>query len=201
MSLTLRAMALLLFVSVCSQAETRTLALYAGSAQGLAAESRSAMRTELQRLLTPAGIEVSWKDIHDRKTGEDFELIAVASFEGSCSTSATMSTPLTEKLADTSITDGHILPFFRVDCSRVVQLLGSQVESAMVGRALGRVIAHEIYHIISYTAEHRDTGVSKAVFSARDLIDPKFEFDRWSIGRMAAPTVAGISDTSEASGR
>ena len=69
MSLTLRAMALLLFVSVCSQAETRTLALYAGSAQGLAAESRSAMRTELQRLLTPAGIEVSWKDIHDRKTG------------------------------------------------------------------------------------------------------------------------------------
>lgn len=201
MSLTLRAMALLLFVSVCSQAETRTLALYAGSAQGLDAESRSAMRAELQRLLAPAGIEVFWKDIHYRKTTEDFELIAVASFEGSCSPSVTTSTPVTEKLADTSITDGHILPFFRVDCTRVVQLLGSQMESAMVGRALGRVIAHEIYHIVGRTAEHHDTGVAKAVFSAWDLKDPRFEFDPWSVGRMGAPSVAGLSTGSDASDR
>ena len=159
------------------------------------------MRSELQRLLEPAGIEVFWKDIAERKTSEDFELIVVASFEGWCSLSVTTSALVTVKLADTSITDGHILPFFRVDCTRVVQLLGSQVESAMFGRALGRVIAHEIYHIISYTAEHRDTGVSKAVFSARDLKDPRFEFDPLSLGRMGARPVAGVSDSSEASGR
>ena len=201
MWLTLRAMALLLFVSVCSQAETRTLALYAGSAQGLDGQSRSAMRSELQRLLEPAGIEIFWKDIADRKTSENFELIAVASFEGSCSPPVTTSTPITVKLADTSITDGHILPFFRVDCTRVVQLLGSQVESAMVGRALGRVIAHEVYHIVARTAEHHDTGVAKPVFSAWDLKDPRFEFDRWSVNRMGAPSVAGISDGSDASSR
>jgi len=159
------------------------------------------MRSELQRLLEPAGIEVFWKDIAERKTSEDFELIAVASFEGWCSPSVTTSAPVTVKLADTSITDGHILPFFRVDCTRVVQLLGSQVESAMFGRALGRVIAHEIYHIISHTAEHHDTGVAKAVFSARDLKDPRFEFDPLSLGRMGARPVAGVSDSSEASGR
>jgi hypothetical protein len=201
MSMTLRAMALLLFVSVCSQAETRRLALYAGPAPGLEAESRSAMRTEVQRLLAPAGIEVFWKDMADRKTGEDFELIAVASFEGSCSPSGMMSTPVAVKLADTSITDGHILPFFRVDCTRVVQLLDSQLQSSMLGRALGRVIAHEIYHIISHTAEHHDTGVAKAVFSARDLKDPRFEFDPLSLGRMGAPPVTRFSDGSDASSR
>ena len=201
MSLTLRAMLLVLFVSVCSQAQTRTLALYAGSARGLDTESAAAMRTELQRLLAPAGIELSWKDVSDRRTGEDFELLAVASFEGSCSPSGPTSMPVNVKLADTSITDGHILPFFRVDCTRVVQLLGSQPDSSIVGRALGRVIAHEIYHIVGQTAEHHDTGVAKAVFSARDLRNPRFEFDPWSLARMGAPSVAGISRGSEAAGR
>jgi hypothetical protein len=201
MLLTLRAMLLVLFVSVCSQAETRTLALYAGSAPGLDTESRAALRTELQRLLSPAGIEVSWKDIADRRTGEDFELLAVASFEGSCSPSGPTSRPVNVKLADTSITDSHILPFFRVDCTRVVQLLGSQPDSSMLGRALGRVIAHEIYHIVGQTAEHHDTGVAKAVFSARDLRNPRFEFDPWSLARMGAPSGASISRGAEASGR
>src|SRR5262245_23552333 len=201
MSLTLRAMLLVLFVSVCSQAQTRTLALYAGSARGLDTESVAALRIELQRLLAPAGIEVSWKDIADPRTGEDFELLAVASFEGSCSPSGPTSMPINVKLADTSITDGHILPFFRVDCTRVVQLLGSQPDSSMLGRALGRVIAHEIYHIVGQTAEHHDTGVAKAVFSARDLRNPRFEFDPWSLARMGATSVAGILRGSEAAGR
>jgi hypothetical protein len=188
MSLTLRAMALALLISITAQAENRTLALYAGPARGLDADSTDVMHAEVQRLLAPAGLDIVWKNSAERKTGEDFELVAVASFDGSCSLpeSAASATPVS--LADTSISDGRILPFFHVDCSRISQMLGSQVEAPALGRALGRVIAHELYHIVAQTAEHHDSGVAKAAFSIRDLKNPRFEFDIWSIDRMRPPT-------------
>jgi len=126
----------------------------------------------------------------------------VASFAGSCSASAPALTTAAAILADTSIADGRILPFFRVDCTRVIQMLGPHPESPVVGRALGRVIAHEIYHIVAHTAEHHDRGVAKAVFSIRDLTNPQFEFDAWSVSRMQPPSIARGSETSEgATGR
>jgi hypothetical protein len=80
-------------------------------------------------------------------------------------------------------------------------MLGAQVESPILGRALGRVIAHELYHIVGQTAEHHDTGVAKAVFSIRDLKNPRFEFDAWSLDRMRLPSLADSEERIEASGR
>src|SRR5689334_14880871 len=115
MSLTLRAMALVLFLSVSGHAQTRTLALYAGPAPGLPLEAASAMRLELQRLVSPAGLDIVWKATTGRTAGENFELLAVASFEGPCWTAVTTPIPVSLSLADTSVTDGRILPFFHVD--------------------------------------------------------------------------------------
>ena len=197
MMLTLRAMLLVSFVSVWGEAQTRTLAVYAGTAQGLDAEARFAMRTEVQRLLAPAGFVVVWKGTAERSGGEDFEQVAVASFEGSCSESSPTLAPAAASLADTSITDGRILPLFRVDCARAIQMLGAHAEPSVVGRALGRVIAHEIYHIVAHTADHHDRGVAKAVFSVQDLTNPRFEFDPWSVSRMQPSPIARVSETSE----
>src|SRR6185369_5112655 len=106
MTLTLRALLLVFFISVCAEAQTRTLAVYGGTAQGLDAEARFAMRAEVQRLLAPAGFAVVWKGPTERNAGEDFEQVAVASFEGSCSAIAPTLTPAAASLADTSITNG-----------------------------------------------------------------------------------------------
>src|SRR5215813_5591778 len=81
---TLRAALLVMCVSACAQAQTRTLALYLDSPRGLDAESSSVMRAELQRLLAPAGLEIAWKRMMDRRAGENFDLVAVTSFAGSC---------------------------------------------------------------------------------------------------------------------
>lgn len=197
MLLTLRALLLVLFISAGVQGQTRTLALYSGSAQGLNPESRLAMRTELQRLLAPAGLDIVWKNFGERRTGEDFELIAVVSFEGLCSAAQPVLLPVRASLADTSISEGRILPFFQIDCSRVIQMLGPHTEPFVVGRALARVMAHEIYHIVARTADHHDSGVAKASFSVRDLTNPRFEFDPWSLARMRPPAVARASDNSE----
>src|SRR5262249_42510652 len=151
-------------------------------------ESMRAMRTELERLLQPVGLDVFWKDLRS-KTGEDFQFVVVGSFDGSCAASNAPSAPAlagdnSSSLADTSISDGRILPFFHIDCEKVVRMLGGHPDGGMLGRALARVIAHELYHIIGNTKNHHDTGVAKAVFSLKDLTTPRFELDMWSVAQM-----------------
>jgi hypothetical protein len=196
---TLRALLLVLCVSICAQAQTRTLALYTELPRGLDLESTAVMHEELQRLLAPAGINVVWRRMVERKAGENFDLVAVTSFVGSCVADKVGSAAAsTVSLADTSISDGHILPFFRIDCTRITEMLGSQVEPATLGRALARVTAHEIYHIVAQTTEHQERGVAKAVFSVRDLTSARFDLDIWSIERMRPPSIATVSESSTA---
>jgi hypothetical protein len=157
------------------------------------------MHEELQRLLAPAGIEIVWKQLKDRKSGENFDLVAVTSFAGSCAVDksvSVVSSPVS--LADTSISDGHVLPFFRIDCFRVVGMLGPQIEPAVLGRALARVAAHEIYHIVAQTAEHQEKGVAKASFSARDLTAARFDLDVRSLAFMRPPSVTLAAGSSTA---
>ena len=49
----------------------------------------------------------------------------------------------------------------------------SEIESADVGRALGRVLAHEIGHILLGTSQHQRRGLMRATFFAGDLVDPQ----------------------------
>jgi hypothetical protein len=202
MSVTLRALLLIICLSLCAQAQTRTLALYVGPARGLDAGSSFMMRAELQRLLDPAGVEVAWKSSADHRAGDDFELVAVGSFEGSCSAAEPVLTPVSAidavaSLADTSISDGRVLPFFHVDCARLVRMLGSGSEKAMLGRALARVIAHELYHIVAGTAEHQYTGVAKASFTLHDLVTPRFDFDMLSLAQMKPISIAQASESND----
>ena len=199
MTLTLRATLLVLLISLSARAQSRTLAVYADAALGLHAESQAAMRGELKRLLAPAGLDLVWKSNLERRAGESFELVVVATFDGTCSPGSPALPIAPASLGDTSITNGRILPFLRVDCRRVVQMLGPHAEPAAVGKALGRVMAHEIYHIIANTTDHHDTGVAKPVFSSRDLTTPRFEFDMWSLSRMQPANSARVTEGSEES--
>src|SRR5207249_4430626 len=114
---------------------------------------------------------------------------------GSCARDAAVSTAVAQSLADTSIANGRILPFFRVDCTRLIGLFGTEVEPAVLGRALARLLAHEIYHIVAQTAEHQKSGVAKAVFSIRDLTAPRFNLDAWSIARIQPTSIARAPGT------
>jgi hypothetical protein len=194
MSLTIRVLLLAICFSVCANAQTRTLALYAGSARGLDLEAGLVMRAELRKLLLPAGIDLVWKSLNDRKPGEIFELLAVSSFEGSCAGNEVASTSGGASLADTSIVGNQILPFFRIDCNRVIGILGPRVQPAVLGRALARLAAHEIYHIVAQTTEHESSGIAKAVFSLQDLTAPQLELDTFSLARMRPHSIIQTSE-------
>ena|ERR1019366_8976990 len=79
--------------------------------------------------------------------------------------------------------DGTILPFTHVDCERVrtflqTTLLGyrPQDRERAYGRALGRVLAHELYHVYGDTPQHTARGVAKENYSVADLLAADFRF-------------------------
>jgi hypothetical protein len=196
MSVMVRALLLILCVSLRAEAQSRTLALYTRPIAGMSSESKQAMQTELQDLLAPSGLEPILKNSSELKAGENFDFVVVGSFEGTCAVDESALAPLSGldpnvTLGDTSVSEGRILPFFRVECTRIVHMLKSEIEplaaplrESLLGRALARIVAHEIYHIVARTADHRHGGLAKAAFSVHDMIAPHLEFDPWSVNRM-----------------
>ena len=96
-------------------------------------------------------------------------------------------------LAFTHSTDGEVLPFSMVSCDRVRH----SVESAMwggdraradllLGRALGRVLAHELVHIVAKSSKHGVKGVAKTALSGGQLIADRLELDVDDVERLHA---------------
>src|SRR6185436_19629006 len=94
----------------------------------------------------------------------------------------------------TSVSSGHVLPYFRVDCNQVIRTLSLALRSVSVpmreyilGRPLARAIAHEIYHIVAQTTDHERSGIAKAALTLSDLSSTSFNFSSETLRRMAAP--------------
>ncbi|MEI9974213.1 MAG: hypothetical protein WDO73_20480 [Ignavibacteriota bacterium] len=87
--------------------------------------------------------------------------------------------------------DGDVLPFSEVECDH----LAASVQSAMwgddyarpdylLGRALGRVLAHELVHILTKSATHGTDSVTQPTFTGRDLIGPPLRLSRGDVERL-----------------
>lgn len=183
--------------SVCAQAQTRTLAVYPGEARTLSSTGAQSLQAELQRVLTPAALDVSIQSsqFSGQQSSEEFDFVVVGSFQGDCSVE---SLPLLKPvsfmngpLADTSVSHGQVLPFFRVDCDRMIQTMAPALQrlslperDVVFGRALARVIAHEIYHIVAQTTDHEGAGIAKPTLSMNDLTADIFDLSPATLRRM-----------------
>jgi hypothetical protein len=185
----------ILCFSICATAQTRTLDVYPGPANGLDSLSVSFLELELKRVLAPAGIVPVWRKASDKAAGPvEAEQIVVGAFSGNCSVATLPSSARpagTRTLADTAVSNHRILPYFRVDCARIIRTLAPTLQplsvpfrEAILGRALARVIAHEIYHILAQTADHHDFGIAKAQLSVADLTAFQFDLSAASLRRM-----------------
>ena len=88
-------------------------------------------------------------------------------------------------LGSTDVAAGHVTPFSSVECDKIVSCISGLVGSSCdrdrdtaLGRALGRVVAHELYHMLGQTREHGHAGLTKALQSPFDLIRDEFSIDR-----------------------
>jgi hypothetical protein len=136
------------------------------------------MQKESARILSPAGLSLDWKLRGEALSGKSVSNLFVMTFHGSCQFDP--QPPVYDELgpyASTHERDGEVQPFGDVDCTRVVSsaryaMSGSDFERQdyLVGRALGRVVAHELVHMVTRTEGHARDGVQKAALSGRELI-------------------------------
>ena len=183
---------------VCANAQTRPLVVYPGHGETLDSVATHSLEHELKRVMAPAGIDLTWRGNADRtQTYQETGRIIVGSFAGSCSvetlSNAQAASPAKLILAEASVSLGRVLPYFTVDCNRVVrtlipmlQPLSPPMRQTILGRALARVIAHEIYHILAETTEHEDAGLAKAKLTFHDLTAPGIELSPASLQRIRA---------------
>jgi len=92
--------------------------------------------------------------------------------------------------------DGAMLPFSDLACDNLRGAVESAIANGsplrgnvLLGRAMGRVLAHELYHIVADTAEHGRTGVAQEALTPRELTTSPLELAQ----PQAAAIVSGLS--------
>ena len=165
------------------QTQVAPISLYAQFQQKPSDTVLLALQEEVQSIMEPAGLRFEWRSLAANRGNEISVELAVLTFRGRCDVGGLMPHQVNPgALGWTHVSDGAILPFSEVDCDRIrgfIQrdLLGvrSEHREEAFGRALGRVVAHELYHIFANTAQHGSCGVGKAAFTVQELLSDDFQ--------------------------
>ena len=146
-----------------------------------AAGVTGAARKELAAIATAASAGFEWYPLAESLGKEISPGAAVLTFRGRCDVRDLGRGTYSGSLGRSARVDGVILPFPTVDCDavrRYVQrdllMLGELEREAAFGRALGRVAAHELYHVMGKTWAHAECGVGKATYTVRELLGHRF---------------------------
>jgi hypothetical protein len=181
-----------------SQAEglpelTPLLTLVISTERPLPAATEEEMHREMDKLMKQASIRVEWKLLSDFAAGTEVHDLVLVKFHGNCRIQpAPMFLDERGPMAFTHTSDGEVLPFSEVLCDRVGVAAQSAMEGGefsrrdeLLGRALARVLAHEIYHIKGKCNEHGRSGVARKALSGRELIAATLDFAPADARRMA----------------
>ena len=152
------------------------------------------MERELGRLLHPAGLDVNVRFRSDVHSGESFDDLLIVTMKGSCDTEQDPML-LDERgpspLAFAHTVGANILPFTVIVCDAVRRtvepaLWGGQHRDReqLFGRALGRVLAHELFHVLEKTAIHSRSGIFRKSLSGQELIGDSLNFAPSDIERL-----------------
>jgi hypothetical protein len=167
----------------------------------------AAMQSELADIWRGEPVKLDWRPIESVEPGESFEDLVVVHFKGDChlrpyrewlSSHAYMVDERGPQppgaFAYSPTVDGEVQPFSSVLCDRVERSVESAIEpgqrksaDGLFGRALGRVLSHELYHILNQTKQHELQGLAKRSLTGGQLIAPDFRFDESPMQRRKLP--------------
>ncbi len=159
-----------------------------------------AMESEADAALAPSGITLVWKLGHELDGSAVSGQLALVHLRGQCLPGIPVRT-VSSPLGQTHIVDGQVLPIADVFCDAVRKLIdrdlrvaASEDRDKLLGRAIGRVTAHELYHILLRTASHSHEGLARFAQSAAELLAPRNSFsgpDQRKIAQFALVTGNG----------
>ncbi len=151
----------------------------------------AALKSELAEIWRGEAVQLNWRAIESVQPGDSFEDLVVVHFRGDCHVHPLQPFLIDERgpqavsaLAYSATVNGEVQPFSSVLCERVERSVQSAMKpnqrrsaSKLYGRALGRVLSHELYHVLNQTKDHEEQGLAKKSLTGQQLIAPKFRFD------------------------
>ncbi|MBY0503028.1 MAG: hypothetical protein K2X03_03900 [Bryobacteraceae bacterium] len=149
------------------------------------------MRKELAKVFKPTHLTVDVRLRQDAPANETYNDVVLVKLKGTCQMSNLA--PLMDErgpFAFTHTVDGKILPFSEVACDHIArsvqQAMGGHSfdRERLLGRALARVLAHEIVHMVGQCADHSHAGVFRHALSGRQLVADKLELQPEDIARL-----------------
>jgi hypothetical protein len=184
----------LLLSALTSAADKRPILLLMQFEQEHSEASVAAMKREFASIMKAAGLEFDYKLRSELSEFDAPPDIVLVKFKGQCRMK------LLPELFDergpfavTQITDGQMQPFSEVACDRVRVSIRSSMSSTqrkdgdvILGKALGRVLAHEVYHILSKSPQHGRHGIARKTLKGSELTAEKLEFDPKDIEKLYA---------------
>lgn len=138
------------------------------------------MGREAAHILKHSGLALHWR------LGEPAQavngLLVVVKLQGDCEMGGSGAILAPGPLGWSHEVNGRVLPFSDLACDNIrgavqsAMLAGNQLHgNVLLGRAMGRVLAHELYHIVADTSQHGQDGLAQAALSARELTSGPLE--------------------------
>lgn len=147
-----------------------------------ATHSVEAMEREVAGILRGTGRAIEWRS-WEEASGTSFEELTVVRFDGNCGVPPWPRNSSVEgPLGITHISDREVLPFSDISCAQIANSVGpamlrmepAQAETVF-GRAMGRVVAHELIHMISRSTVHGHEGVTQPALSESQLTGERLD--------------------------
>jgi hypothetical protein len=145
------------------------------------------MKREVESIMKHSGLTIGWH----MGEGHDVyhEPLAVVKLTGTCRMDSREGSPGNAgPLGWTHSANGILLPFSELACDNIRRAITSEMHAevwprgnALLGRAMGRVLAHELFHIVASTKDHTGSGISKSAFTPSELLSGRLELDPASL--------------------
>jgi hypothetical protein len=139
-------------------------------------QSVSEMKREFESVMKRSDLRFDYKTRAQAEQIESDDLVVIR-FTGECALKPSSDAADRGVLGFSYIMDGRVQPFGEIGCDRVIRAVCSAMSAAdylksdqLLGRALGRVLAHEVVHMLTQSGGHARDGVAYKELTGRQLI-------------------------------
>ena len=149
------------------------------SAQPSASKLSIAVLEQELAAIPDMNLSLSWLRSEDLTTGIELNRPVQVRLAGRCNLAGAPDRASRKPgaYAWAHVSDGRVLPFIEVDCDRLRNALFStmwgedfQHRDFLLGRALARIIAHELHHVVRSEVHHSEEGLAQPSLTAASLI-------------------------------
>jgi len=154
------------------------------------------MEHEAAHILNASGVRMRWRLQGSPEVSDG--LLVVVMLHGQCEMDGSTAAFKAGPLGWSHEANGSVLPFTDLACDTIrgaVQAAhdgGRNLrDNSLLGRAMGRVLAHELYHVVADTSQHGREGVAQAAFTPRDLTAGQLELEAPDVEAVQAGLTRG----------